>query len=645
MATPSLKILQAGTEDPPPETRELSAGPLSLRYEDGALRHIRFGTREVVRRVSFALRDPGWNAVPFRCGGLAVEGTEAGFSLSFLAESARADLPLRFRAWIQGARTGSLSYAVEAETPGPLSVTRLGLSVLLPIKDLMGRPCLFERGNGSILKGSFPRYVQPHPFADAIRALAYEVSPGVRARLVLEGETFELEDLRNWTDASFELYTPSARIPLPLQVPAGTAIRQSFTLSIEGPTSVSRIDPASTAVSVGSVPGALLPRLGLGSAGHGRALGPQELRRLKLLGPAHLRVDVNPSDPAAAGLLRRSAAEARAVGCGLELALHLDERSAGDLKSFVALMGPLNLPVSRWILYKAAEPVPPERFLAAARETLIPFRPEASLAAGSDAHFSDLNRNRVPKAAELLAFSASPQVHGRDTGTFVENLEGLASAIESARLLPGDRPIVLSPLTLRPRFNPNAPAAAADAAADELPSKVDPRQLSLLGAAWTAGALRAVAQAGVQSVTFYETSGRQGVMERDVDPTPHPRFPSLPGAVFPLYHVLADAMEMAGAAVLPWTLGRDLVVDGVGLVKGPRVRVLLANLTGTNQKVRLACPLFRGPVRMRVLDETNVLETMRNPEAFRQAPGAEIDPQDRPVELELLPYAVVRLDA
>ena len=46
--------------------------------------------------------------------------------------------------------------------------------------------------------------------------------------------------------------------------------------------------------------------------------------------------------------------------------------------------------------------------------------------------------------------------------------------------------------------------------------------------------------------------------------SPLPRvFRSLPGAVFPLYHVLADAGDFAGAGVLPWTSGNDLVIEGI----------------------------------------------------------------------------------
>jgi hypothetical protein len=166
--------------------------------------------------------------------------------------------------------------------------------------------------------------------------------------------------------------------------------------------------------------------------------------------------------------------------------------------------------------------------------------------------------------------------------------------------------------------------------------------MSLFGAGWTLGSLKALAKAGVHSLTYYETTGRLGVMEREKDPPLHRSFPSMPGCAFPLYHVLADVGEFAGGSVLPWTSGNGLVVEGLGLTKGGRIRILLANLTEKPQKVRLDCPLLKGPVHVKNLDESNVLAAMEMAGVFRTDPGEVAT--GTPLELELHPYAVVRVD-
>ena len=44
----------------------MRAGPLALDYEAGDLRYVRFGEREVLRRVYVAVRDRNWDTVPGR---------------------------------------------------------------------------------------------------------------------------------------------------------------------------------------------------------------------------------------------------------------------------------------------------------------------------------------------------------------------------------------------------------------------------------------------------------------------------------------------------------------------------------------------------------------------------------------------------
>ncbi len=144
------------------------------------------------------------------------------------------------------------------------------------------------------------------------------------------------------------------------------------------------------------------------------------------------------------------------------------------------------------------------------------------------------------------------------------------------------------------------------------------------------------------SLTYYETTGRLGVMEREKDPALHRAFPAMPGWAFPLYHVLADVGEFAGGNVLPWTSDSDLAVEGIGLAKNGRTRILLANLTEKSQKVRLACPLLKGEVRVKVMDESNVMAAMTMAGVFRTDNGEPASGQ--PLDLELHPYGLVRVD-
>lgn len=145
-----------------------------------------------------------------------------------------------------------------------------------------------------------------------VRAITHEFAPGAWARLSLTGETFETEDHRNWGDASFKTYCTPISLPFPVAVTPEDVVRQSLTISvdIEGFAPVPVADEVViSAASDGPV--LALPRLGLQVARDASALTREEIDRLRALGLAHLRIDVEMSDPRAA---RRIAGRLRTGG-------------------------------------------------------------------------------------------------------------------------------------------------------------------------------------------------------------------------------------------------------------------------------------------------------------------------------------------
>lgn len=257
--------------------------------------------------------------------------------------------------------------------------------------------------------------------------------------------------------------------------------------------------------------------------------------------------------------------------------------------------------------------------------------------------FTELNRSRPPVGTlDLVCYSLNPQVHAFDNASLVETLEAQASTVESARQFSGGLPLAISPIALKMRFNPNATGPEPESAPGELPSQVDVRQMSLFGAGWTAGSLKYVSESGVYSVTYYETSGWRGVMETEGGSPLPEKFRSLPGSVFPLYHVLADVGEFAGGEIVPTTSSNTLQVDGLALRKDGKTRVILANLSAEPQQAMVQNLNER--VRVRHLNEINAEEAMLSPEAFRAGEGELLQTSGGALELSLLPYAIARVD-
>lgn len=641
MADLPLNVLRYGVDAPLPQQRPLRAGPLSMIYSDGDLRLIRLGDVEVLNRLYVAVRDHNWNTIPIQLSNVQIEDEGDSFRIRYDADHREGPIDFHWQGTITGARDGTLHFEMDGEARSTFLRNRIGFCVLHPAA-LAGAPCTVEHVDGVRETSHFPRRISPdQPFFD-LRAISHEAAPGVQAEVRMEGDTFEMEDQRNWTDASYKTYCTPLGLPFPVEIRTGTKVQQRVTVKLHGSPSQSagtqrgRLTFQIQRRQIGAI-----PHLGLGLATQESALDRKEIERLRALHLSHLRVDIDFAQPDWDEMLRRAADEADAIGCRLEIAVHLSAQMADELKQLRALVGELRPSISHWLIFHKDERGASAEWVTLARQGLSDYD-RVPFGAGTDAYFTELNRNRPPaEAVDLICYSINPQVHAFDNLSLMETLPVQATTVDSARLLSAGRSIAVSPITLRPRFNPNATGAEADAP-DQLPSGVDPRQMSLFGAAWTVGSLKAMAESGVERVTYYETAGWRGVMETEAGSPLPDQFRSIPGGVYPLYHVLADVAGCVGAPVFLGEASDSGKICGLAFAHADGMRVLVANLTAEPQD--LIVHHGGESVRVQMLNEHTAPQAMRAPEVFRSEERPPIRPAHGQTALRLLPYAVVRLD-
>jgi hypothetical protein len=617
-----------------------------MSFEDGFLRSLRLGRYEVLRGIYVAVRDRNWGTVPGRFSDLRLQIAKDSFTIRFRAEHRQGDIHFAWGGVIRGRPDGQIRFEMDGEARSTFLRNRIGFCVLHPIRECAGKPCRMQTTEGSVVETSFPQFISPHQPFKNLQAMIHEIEPGLRAEVRFEGEVFETEDQRNWTDASFKTYCTPLELPFPVEISPGTRIRQSVQLRLLGGPAAASFRPirrqAGVTLTLDARKGLFrLPDLGLGMASHRAQLDGQEMARLKALHLTHLRQDLDMSEAGWEVRLERAAAEAEAAGVGLELALILRDPE-GDLTSVLAALKRIGPPVSRWLVFRHGEPSTSRETADAARRCLKRYAPQVPLAGGTNAFFAELNRNRPPiDALDQICYSINPQVHAFDDATLVQNLEAQSGTVASARRFCGDLPIIISPVTLRMRFNPNATGLQPDTLAGELPPEVDSRQMSLFGLVWTVGSLKYLAEGGAASITYYETTGWRGVMEREQGSSMPQRFGSLPGAVFPLYFALRDVADLRGGTVVPLRSSDPLLVDGLAIDQAGSLRVLLANMTAERQRVCLEG--LGSPARLCLLDARNALQAVRHPERY---PGTveKVAPKGGVLDLVLLPHAYARID-
>ncbi|MHB0859093.1 MAG: hypothetical protein ACYC5M_16185 [Anaerolineae bacterium] len=633
----SRSVLYDGMLQRPPSPLELRAGPLSMRFDPDIayLRRIRLGEREVLRGLYVAVRDPVWATVPPEISNLTVEAKSDRFHLRFDVACRQGDIDFGWHGEIVGQPDGTLTYTMDGLAHTTFLRNRIGLCALHPIEECAGQPCLVEKVDGTAQQGAFPARdaIAPHQPFFALRAITHAVTPDVNATLRLQGDTFEMEDQRNWTDASFKTYSTPLELPKPVEIQAGTRIVQSATLSLSGtvPTTQAHAQPAKdmSRIVVGGASTGRMPQIGLQANLSGEP-SPATIELLRTLNLHHLRVDLHLAQADWSRPLRSAARQASGLSCALEVGVYLGSSPEQELAALAEVARATPLPIARWLIFHEDESSTPDRWIRQAREVLGAY---AAVGGGSYANYAELNRARPTSDDLALAcYPVTPQRHTFDNDSMVESLPMQAETVRHVRtyICPAD--ITITPITLRP---PAKPGQDPDVVT------VDPRQVSLFGAGWTLGSLAALAEALPLSITYYETFGPRGVMAGEaslcIAGTEVPA-----GSVCPVYHVLADVGAFAGQEVLPTLCENPLAVVALALARGQTRRLLVANVTPTNQQIRLEG--VAGDVQIHLLDADTVLQAMTAPAAYRAEAPQSLSIPGGFVPLNLAPFALARVD-
>jgi hypothetical protein len=246
---------------------------------------------------------------------------------------------------------------------------------------------------------------------------------------------------------------------------------------------------------------------------------------------------------------------------------------------------------------------------------------------GTNGDFAELNRDRpMPGPWAGLAYATNPQVHAFDELTLVESLPIHAQAVATARTFAGGGDVVVSPITLRGRFNP----AAADPSSGPAEPPVDQRQPSLFAAGWLLGSIASLVEGGANAVTYFESHGPRGVM----DPS---------GTPFPTWFVLADLADRLEWEPLRLDPGTGPIVTGLAMVRSQATRILLANVTPDRLVVRIL-GLAHRVVDLRSLDAGTAAGAAASPDTFLRS-GAQLPIEAAALTFEMEPFAYVRIDA
>ena len=628
-ATASPAVKRCGTEQPDVVGRALTAGPLSVELDGGNLRYLRVGGVEVLRVVAFLVRDENWGTYIPALADLVVDQRADGFAVSYRAVCRRGSQEMAYEAQIEGRADGSLLFTGAATPATDFLTARTGFVVLHPLKGVAGHALEVEHVGGSVVNSTFPALVDPvQPFLN-IRALTHEVMPGLQAVVRMEGDTFEMEDHRNWSDASFKTYVRPLALPWPYVLKAGETVRQQVSLTLVGTAPAAGAASKSKAIEVrlGAETRERMPTIGLGLPAEEIEAATAALPLLVRAAPKLLicRFD------ARQGHGRRElegyktlCARTRAA-CELEVVIASLDAFAAELDSLAGLVREVGLELAAVAVCPVGDlksvlpgverpPAPPLADLYRAARAAFP---DVKLGGGMFSFFTELNRKRPP--AELLDFvhnGTCPIVHAADDRSVMETNEALPYQVATARSFIGKTPYRIGPTAIGCRDNPHGKTSTPNPGNERICLvRSDPRERGLFGAAWMLGYVASLVPIGVEAVSFGAPTGPLGIIHRRGEAV-LPYFDALADqTVYPAYHVLAGLARGSGAKRVEATSSDDATLRCIAYRGRGATLLWLANSSAERQVARVG----HGGVKPFgiVLDEASFVRATTEPFAFQ----------------------------
>ncbi|MET1053491.1 MAG: hypothetical protein ABWX65_12700, partial [Mycetocola sp.] len=449
-------------------TREAGATTLvhglwSLSLRGTELDDITYDGVPVLRSIRLIVRDEDWGTLPMQLDGAErPRGLGTG---SVLTLRGRAGGGVGVCSWSLSVRidVGALEVAARVEATSRFRRNRLGLIVLHP-PQLAGRPFTVGHPDGSATSTVFPERVSPHQPARDIAALSWRAGagdhrPAVDSVLRFSGDVFEMEDQRNWTDASYKTYSTPLSIPFPVQLEPGTVIEQAVELQcasadlLDSPThDGGRERPARARATFGPPDATVrLPEITT-SVSSGPAMGaPIPVT----FGP--LLCELDPATANWRAVLDRAVTESG----GLPLDLRLTVGQAEETEPVLDRLLDAGAATARVGVFDRRTHLSEPGLLADVRKRLDDRGIAAELLGGTRAHFTELNRNhsRLREWDGPLTFSITPFMHDRGGHQLVESLAMQRLVVREALAIADGRPVHVGPITLGARFNAVATSA------------------------------------------------------------------------------------------------------------------------------------------------------------------------------------------
>ena len=201
----------------------------SLIKDNLFFRNISFQKFQILKMISFLVRDKNWNNYDPK-----ILNYEENFdvSLKYIFDLEYGfDEIFKTRNIILFSEN-SITLSSVGEFLTNFWTNRIGFNLLIPLENHVGSNISLTKQYGEIEKKKFPNLIKPDQPFFKFKNLSYTLGNSLLVNINFEGVLFEMEDQRNWGDASYKIYSGSLLDPFPYMEKKGSHFSQIIKIDV-----------------------------------------------------------------------------------------------------------------------------------------------------------------------------------------------------------------------------------------------------------------------------------------------------------------------------------------------------------------------------------------------------------------------------
>lgn len=585
----AARVALFGSSEPSAPQETVEIGRLTCQVDHESIRSICWNGVEAIRAINWPVRDESWITLAQVTHSAVHKKHED--EARYFVEFSVADGALNCALSAVFSSAGTLRADLTMTATRDFDTNRAGFTLLHPIDGVAGEPVDILHSDGSREASLFPRYISPGQPAMDIAGLRHSVA-GVAVDIAFEGEVFEMEDQRNWTDASYKTYCRPLVFPFTYRIGKGETIRQSIRISFKGG---DRGSETSSGNRIHLSPDGAVPEVAL-AVEPGWLPDASSFELLRKTGVRRLQMRLGSADEAAFFEEVKQTAALLEADIDLEIvapeqsdpAIHFNH--VQDLLSDAEITpdNVIGVPESYLKSHQPSGPWPdgptPADCVDAARKVFG----QSRIGGGVLTNFTEFNRCPPdPDNSDFVGHGTTAIVHAADDLSVCQTIEALSHVFDSALHIGDGKPYRLGLTSIGMRSNPyGADVAENPKQVRQTMARFDPRQCGLFAAAFAVGVLHATQGYTVESLALAAPAGPFGIVAQK-QPVERAYFDGQPDAVvYPLFHVIrmvSRMREQPRLAVSGLASGLHAVAAG----EGGAWSMMIANLCDQHRSLQL----------------------------------------------------------